>query len=152
MDYESLLQESDTLGLIVKEKPLKFNDGRIKGCKIAIRKDIPTSIEKACVLSEELGHYYTSSGDILNQHDLNNRKQEYKARLAAYDKMIGLKGIIDACKYGCHSRYDMAEYLRVTESFLSDALNTYKAKYGTYVTLNDYILILDPTFAIIKLI
>ena len=98
MDYESLLKESDTLGLIVKEKPLKFNDGRIKGCKIAIRKDIPTSIEKACVLSEELGHYYTSSGDILNQHDLNNRKQEYKARLAAYDKMIGLKGIIDACK------------------------------------------------------
>ena len=115
MDYESLLKESDTLGLIVKEKPLKFNDGRIKGCKIAIRKDIPTSIEKACVLSEELGHYYTSSGDILNQHD-------------------------------------MAEYLGVTESFLSDALNTYKAKYGTYVTLNDYILILDPTFAIIKLI
>ena len=45
MDYESLLQESDTLGLIVKEKPLKFNDGRIKGCKIAIRKDIPTDID-----------------------------------------------------------------------------------------------------------
>ena len=66
--------------------------------------------------------------------------------------MIGLTGIIDACKYGCHSKCDMAEYLGVTESFLSDALNAYKAKYGTYVTLDDYTLILDPAFAIIKLI
>lgn len=34
----------------------------IKGNKIAIRHDIKTSRQKANVLAEELGHYYTSTG------------------------------------------------------------------------------------------
>ncbi len=63
MDYETLLAESDSLGLIVKEKPLKYNNGRIKGNRIAIRKNM-TETEKVCVLAEELGHYYTAVGDI----------------------------------------------------------------------------------------
>ena len=46
MDYEALLAESDTAGLVVKEKPLRYNDGRINGNKIAIRRDIETSTEK----------------------------------------------------------------------------------------------------------
>ena len=52
MDYEALLAESDSVGLVVKEKPLKNNNGRVKGNKIAIRQDINTSAEKACVLAE----------------------------------------------------------------------------------------------------
>ena len=54
--------------MTVKEKPLSESDGLIKGNRIAIRKDIPTQTEKACVLAEELGHYYTSSGDIMDQN------------------------------------------------------------------------------------
>ena len=49
MDYETLLTECDSIGLVVKEKHLHGNDGRIKGNKIAIRKDIETQAEKACV-------------------------------------------------------------------------------------------------------
>ena len=48
--YEALLDEACEKGLIVKEKPLQSNTGRIKGKRIAIRKDL-TSTEKACVLA-----------------------------------------------------------------------------------------------------
>ena len=65
MNYEDLLIEADTNNLITKEKPLLANAGRIKGNRIAIKKNLPTQKEKACVLAEELGHFYTSSGNIL---------------------------------------------------------------------------------------
>lgn len=46
MNYEALLDEAYENGLIVKEKPLKYNDGRIKESRIAIRKSIETSRKK----------------------------------------------------------------------------------------------------------
>ena len=62
--YEALLDEACDIGLIVKEKPLQYNNGRIKGNRIAIRQDINTTTEKACVLAEELGHHHTSVEQI----------------------------------------------------------------------------------------
>lgn len=41
MDYTDLLIEADSCSLITKEKPLRANDGRIKGNRIAIKKDLP---------------------------------------------------------------------------------------------------------------
>ena len=96
MNYETLLKEADSLGLVVKEKPLQYNNGRIKGNRIAIRKDIETTNEKACVLAEELGHHYTAAGNILDQSTATNRKQEMRGRIVAYNKLVGLHGIIDA--------------------------------------------------------
>lgn len=52
--YEELLEEAREEGLVVKEKDLQSCDGRIKGNKIAIRKDIETTAEKADTLAEEL--------------------------------------------------------------------------------------------------
>ncbi len=144
MNYEALLDEAYQEGLIVKEKPLKYNNGRIKGKRIAIRKDIATSTEKNCVLAEELGHHYTTTGNILNQSRPENRKQELHARLWAYNKMIGLRGIIDAFNYGCQSIHEAAEYLDVTESFLLETINCYKSKYGLYATVDNYIISFEP--------
>ena len=42
MTYEELLIEADENGLITKEKDLLANKGRIKGDRIAIKRDIPT--------------------------------------------------------------------------------------------------------------
>ena len=41
-NYEALLDEANDTGLKVKELPLRSSDGRIKGNKIGIRKDIET--------------------------------------------------------------------------------------------------------------
>ena len=152
MNYDALLAESDSAGLVVKEKPLKYNNGRIKRGKVAIRKDIPTSIEKTCILAEELGHYYTSSGDILDQQDISNRKQERHARVWAYDLLIGLSGIVKAYRHGCSNLYEMADYLEVTEEFLRDALERYRQKYGIYTTIDHHIIYFEPHLAIVEIL
>lgn len=152
MNYEILLDEAHQEGLVVKEKPLKYNDGRIKGKRIAIRNDIDTSAEKTCVLAEELGHHYTSIGDILNQRITENRKQELQARMYAYNKLIGLQGLINCYEYGCGNIHEMAEYLNVTERFVSDALEAYEKKYGIQVRVENYIIRFNPNFSVIKII
>lgn len=151
MTYEELLKEADSLGLIVKEKPLQGTDGRILNRRIAIRKDIPTQTEKSCVLAEELGHHYTSSGDILNQNIVANRKQEFRARIYGYNLLIGLRGIIQAYEAGCRNLYEMAEYLEVTEEYLKEALECYRKKHGIFATLDNYAIYFEPTLGIMKL-
>ena len=152
MDYEALLAESDSVGLVVKEKPLKNNNGRVKGNKIAIRQDINTSAEKACVLAEEMGHYHTSVGRILNQSDAENRKQELRAREWVYDRQVGLIGIVKSFRAGCQTLSEMAEYLEVTEEFLGDALERYRQKYGIYTTIGHYIIYFEPYLAIAEIL
>lgn len=152
MNYEALLAESDDMGLLVKEKPLKYNNGRIAGNKIAIRKDIDTLSEKACVLAEELGHYHTSSGDILNQFDTKNRKQELRAREWAYDRQVGLIGIVESFQAGCQTLSEMAEFLEVTEQFLREALERYRQKYGIYTTIDHYIIYFEPYLAVAEIL
>ena len=151
MTYEELLKEADSLGLIVKEKPLQGTDGRILNRRIAIRKDIPTQTEKSCVLAEELGHHYTSSGDILNQNIVTNRKQEFRARVYGYNLLIGLRGIIQAYEAGCRNLYEMAEYLEVTEEYLKEALECYRKKHGVFATLDNYAIYFEPTLGVMKL-
>lgn len=151
MTYEELLIEADANNLTVKEKPLPISKGRIKGNRIAIRKDM-TETEKACVLAEELGHHYTAVGDILDQSSAENRKQEMRGRIVAYNKLVGLRGIVDAYLHHCQNLSEAAEYLGVTEEFLSDSIMYYKNKYGVFATVDNYTIVFEPTIAVIELI
>lgn len=148
--YEILLSEASENGLIVKEKPLKYNNGRIKGSRVAIRQDLSTSVEKACVLAEELGHHYTSYGNILDQSDVSNRKQELRARAWAYNKQIGLLGLIRAYEHGCRNRFEIAEYLEVTEEVLEESLIFYRNKYGVCTNVDNYMVYFIPNLVIMK--
>ena len=150
MTYESLLDAADQEGLLVKEKPLCENDGLIRGNRIAIRKDIQTQTQKACVLAEELGHHYTTVGDILDQSDPAARKQELRARLWAYDKMIGLSGIVHGFRSHCRNRHELADCLHVSEEFLQEAIDCYREKYGCSVELDGYLILFDPSLAVIE--
>ena len=151
MTYEELLNECNNKGLIVKEKPLKYHDGRIKGIRVAIRDNIPTSVQKACVLSEELGHFETSVGDILDMNSVSNRKQELKARAWAYDKLINLQGFINAFEHNCTNLYETAEFLELTEEFLIEAIQLYQTKYGQYASVDNYTIFFNyPNIGIIK--
>ena len=150
MSYEELLIEADNAGLTVKEKPLPLSDGRIKGQRIAIRKNIPTQRQKADVLAEELGHYYTTVGRIVEQRSVSDRKQEYAARLWAYDRRIGLSGIIHGYRNHCHNLHDLAECLEVSEEFLKEALECYREKYGCYTELDGYVIMFEPHLAVVE--
>lgn len=149
MEYEALLKEYDATELIIKEKDLHGNNGRIRGNRIAIKKDISLR-QKACVLAEELGHYHTTVGDILDQTDVSNRKQERTARLWAYNKQIGLSGLVHCFEARCQNIHEMADHLGVTEAFLQDALECYRQKYGICTSYQQYTIYFEPKLAICK--
>ena len=151
MTYDELLKEAQDNNLIVKEKPLPISKGRIKGNRIAIKHNM-TEIEKACVLAEELGHHYTAVGNILDQSTVENRKQEMRGRLVAYNKMVGLRGLVEAYNHHCCNLEDTAEYLEVTPEFLQETIDCYRSKYGICTTVDNYAVIFEPNLAILKLI
>lgn len=121
MVYEDLLDEALVDGLVVKEKPLVAYDGLIFGDKIAIKKDMTTA-KKACVLAEELGHYHTTVGNILDQSNIENQKQEFRARIWAFEKILSIDKILEAASKGHTEPHTMAEYLDVDEEFLREYL------------------------------
>lgn len=144
MNYEELQIQNSALN--IQEMCLSDVDG-LKGFyvngNIAIERDMTTT-EKACVLAEELGHHYTTVGNILDQSKAENRKQERRARLWAYRRAFDLVDLVSAYKYGCRNRYEIAEYLGVTEQFLEEALHTYKEKYGLYTKIDRYMVCFEP--------
>lgn len=153
--YETLLENASDAGVIVDETS-HFCGTNIKGLyldkHIAISKDISTDTEKACILAEELGHHYTATGNILDQSTVENRKQEMRGRIVAYNKLVGLRGIVDAYLHHCQSISESAEYLEVTEEFLIDSLNYYRNKYGVYTKLDNYVIFFQPNLVVMELI
>ena len=152
MNYEELQIQACKDGIEIIEYP--FKSSNIKGlyCNgtVALNEDM-TQVEKSCVLAEEIGHHCTSSGDILDQNDIMNRKQEYRARLYGYNLKVGLTGLISAYEEGCRNLYEMAEYLDVTEEYLRNVINCYHAKYGQYTIVDNYVIYFEP-FAVMKFV
>lgn len=151
MKYNALLNEANAEGISIKERPFKTYDGRLKGKDIYLRKDMNTT-EKSCVLAEELGHYYTTVGNILDMNVPENRKQERQARLWGYNRVIGLFGLIRAYEHGCKDKYEIAEYLDVTEEFLENCIACYRDKYGILTIVDNYIIYFIPHLTIAELI
>lgn len=152
MKYEELLEESSSNDVyIIENADFKSKaEGLINGNVIGINKKIRTCRKRTCILAEELGHYHTTIGDIISQSTISERKQELRARVWAYNKLIGLSGIVDAFNHGCRSLSDTAEYLDVTEEFLLEALQYYKGKYGIYTTLDNYVIYFEPSLGVYK--
>ena len=146
--YEELLEEASNNGLVVREKALSSSDGLIYKNRIAISDRLETTAEKAGVLAEEIGHYHTAVGDIVDLQNIENLKQEQKGRLHGYNRMIGLRGIIDAFNAGCQSRHEIAEFLEVTEEFLQEAIDCYRDKYGICTTIDNYVIYFIPNLAV----
>lgn len=145
--YEALLQEApitvdDCADLPLEYVGLYVETGKAK--VILIDKVINLNSVKTCILAEELGHYYTSVGNIIDLTDIRNRKQEKRAMNWAYEKLIPLKSFVVASKEGISNRYELAEFLDVTEEFLEQAIAHYKEKYGLYAEWTSYLIYFDP--------
>lgn len=45
----------------------------------------------------------------------------------------------------------MADYLNVTEEFLSNAIECYRSKYGIYIQVDNYVIGFQPTLYVLEL-
>lgn len=143
--YQQLLDEAKHAGIYVYERPMV---GRNKGFYadgvIWLSSNTDTN-ERKCLLAEEIGHYETSSGNILDQSDIRNRKQEKRARQWAHQRLIPLPRIVRAYKAGVRGRYEIAEFLEVTEQFLQECIDRYTEKYGLITKVdNHHYVCFDP--------
>lgn len=148
--YEKLLDSAYSDGLSVDENYCFNGDasGLYVDGNIALSDKLKTTAEKSCVLAEELGHHYTTVGNILDLTSSQNRKQERHARLWAYNENIGLCGLIKAYEHGCRDCHEIAEYLEVTEAFLDEAVSCFRDKYGICTTVDHYAIFFIPQLAI----
>ncbi|MDR4318429.1 Domain of uncharacterised function (DUF955) [Niallia circulans] len=144
MNYETLLVEAETYKVDVFERKLPSSmKGLYSDRIIWINKD-QSSTEKYCTLSEEIGHHLKTSGHILDLKSLVNRKQEKLARNWGYKKLVPLKKIVQAHKAGIKNKYELAEFLNVTEKFLEEAINRYKEEYGLFKIVDGLTISFDP--------
>lgn len=150
---ERLLQDTFDEGIYVVNEALP---AKIKGLYyaaedvaplIALNKGCLSAYEETCVLAEELGHYYTSAGDLLSEQTDRTivNKQEHKAQRWAANKLIPLDRLIQAYEAGIRSAADLADYLEVTPEFLHEAIEHMKKIHGL-MTVADrkYIIYFEP--------
>ena len=133
-NYENLISLAHSKGINIIESDLGIDKpfGKCIGNLIIINNRV-NECEKLCVLYEELGHFNLTVGDITDQNDLNNRKQESIARRWSYAIISGIDNI-----------YDLAEILNVTEDFLIKSIEHYKKKYGVYYVGETHLLTFEP--------
>lgn len=151
--YEILLDRAFKENVEVIED-YKFSSEKFKGLysdNIIALSDKLNSKEKNCILAEELGHHYTTVGNIIDLRHVINKKAEQKARSWAYENRIGLKVLIKGFEYNCKSKFELAELLDVTEDFLDEAIKYYTNKYGVCVKVDNYIVTFIPSLKIIRL-
>lgn len=151
--YEEILDQAHNNNVPVYEN-YNFSN-RIKGLycdgSIALNQNLATSTEKACVLAEELGHHYTATRDIIDQSTVENRKQEMRGRLVAYNKMVGLRGLVEAYNHHCRNLGEVADYLEVTPEFLQESINCYRSKYGVYAAVDNYVIFFEPCLGVLEI-
>lgn len=110
------------------------------------------------ILGEELGHYFTSTGDNLvnveNYRDyLRICKTEKKALDWSVIFLIKDSDLERAFKNNCASYYDVAEFLDVPEKLVREKFKYLASKYANgYIDLGEYKIILTnlPNIMIYK--
>lgn len=129
MTYDKL-RELHQDEVIIKEHPLMDEcallgisnvKGLYKNGKIAIDCTL-SNIDKKCTLGEELGHHYTSYGNILDLKNNRNAKQERLAREWAALKLIDYDYFLELIQM-YDSLYTVAYYLEVNKETLDTFIN-----------------------------
>lgn len=151
--YECMLQDASDRGLFVVEH-ISFSShasALIYDNVICLSSRLTSYTEKACILAEEIAHHDTNVGDILDQTNVSNRKQEQRARRKVHDSLIGLEGLIRCFQAGDRNLYEMAERLEVTEELLAEALESYRMQYGEGKQVGNFWISFEPYLAVIEL-
>lgn len=140
--YNKLLKEAEDNNIYVFEKNLHNIAGLYADDTIVINNKL-SQAEKTCVLAEEIGHHYLSYGNILKLENVSDIQNENSARIYAYNKLFGFDQIVEIFEKRINSKYEISEYLGITEDFIDEALNYYRNKYGLYVRYKEYMIMFN---------
>lgn len=114
---------------------------------IIINEKITKQSEQYGIIAEELGHHYTTTGDLLSDKarpKTSVRKQESIARRWAFRCAVSLSGIIEAHQAGARNLHEMAEHMGIESRFLDEALESYAMIYGKSTEYGEHTVHFDP--------
>lgn len=141
--YEELLDKHNYLTVIETDKLPSFQSGMYFNNQIYINSN-RSEVVKLETLAEEIAHHKLTYGDITDQSKFNNRKFEGYARRYAMEQIISLQGIVDAFKNDCRNLYEIALFFEVSKSYVLDAIEHYKMKYGLSTYFNGHVIKFEP--------
>jgi len=159
--YEQIIDDYENHNINLYEQPsenfpndvsaLYYED---KDCRFVVYNcDIDDVAEKNCILAEELGHYRTSSGDLLfNELQINVMKQEETARRWADEYLISPHEIADAINKGCMCVEDLVDHFCISHEYLHQAIDRYICRYGIYFEIDVTTMLCFKPLGLLKLI
>ncbi|GKQ42954.1 hypothetical protein RD055328_08770 [Companilactobacillus sp. RD055328] len=125
---ESLMVAYPMLSYEFESMPKRLG-GLVEGEEVTINSN--RSIEKQTeALAEEIAHYETSTGNILNLKDIKNSKQEYQARRRSCFLLLDLDSLTACSDVGIDTPQELADYFEVSIEFLWKTIENYRTKYG----------------------
>ena len=126
--FEKLLAEFENELTIVFDKNLPNKlPGLICDRTIYLNSSLPFD-EAICVLSEEIGHYKTSTPKDITDYN-QNAKEERRARNWGYKKLVPLDKLKQfIIQKECVMPYELAEEFGITEEFCEEAVRMYRVK------------------------
>lgn len=110
--------------------------------RLNARNDYYKNVE---VLAEEIGHHYTSFGDISDYSNINSMKQEHRARRYAIKLILPLEKLIE-CYHSdvWGDKYEICTHLEITPEYFDSAVKDYIKKFGHYVKYDGYKISFEP--------
>jgi hypothetical protein len=145
-DYAKL----NAIEVIDRELPCK----KLKGLYVdrtVVLKPGMSSVERCCILAEELGHYATSKGNIVDYRVQRSRDQEHLARFWACERLITFRKLQESCCRCWPCMSALASFWNISDEFLRNACACFKKEYGCELLTqdNEYRISLNP-FSVAK--
>lgn len=148
--YEYYVEIIEIKGL--KERTGTFGTYRMKNGKpfIFIEQEQP-EVDKQVILTEEFMHVLTTVGVIVNQSQLNNRRQEQLARSLTYKHMLSFDDILNCYNHEIYELAEIATELDLPAEFIKNALEYFKTQIGTHGRYKNYEVTIGSTITFHKL-
>lgn len=104
-------------------------------------------------VAEEIGHYLTTIGNIIDQDTNLKRKQERQARDIGASLVVSPSDIIDCYENGCKTIDDCVIHLGVTNQVFEDAISYYARRFNGIKTENGYTIFFreNGTIGVLKI-
>ncbi|MFR4285573.1 MAG: ImmA/IrrE family metallo-endopeptidase [Enterococcus italicus] len=99
---------------------------------------VQTPEELVGTIGEEIGHYLTTVGNIIEQDTNLKRKQERQARDIGAILAVSPVDIVDCFNDGCKTILECAAYLGVTKEVFEDAISYYATKFDKITVKDKY--------------
>nr|WP_039813787.1 hypothetical protein [Jeotgalibacillus malaysiensis] len=141
--YEKLMDEYPDLNYEEDNNMPEKLPGVIIDNFIAINRNLSMKA-KYFILAEEIGHYLTTNGDILNLKDIRHMKAEVVARRWGFHKVLSFDHLLECYDRSILTCDELCSHFELEPEHVNQVLKSYIDKYGPSVEHKGHLIQFDP--------